>query len=546
MGRIIAYLVVAYVAFVLFMTLLLSARLLLFLLLLLVFLFFRFRRGSWARYVHELEGPRALPWSRRELEPGPPPSATGRELQRLRGAAERLGREFPENRLENAALVSVLALYTHEPAEERERVEQEFDSWRDRFVAWRQRLADFGGAGDPTALEEERAALEAYVDELRRRAAEADELPQRALDEVTRAGALIEAARAACAGVSESSPLVERLDAAVAKHAEAWGAVGGEASRPMTARRLAAEATELAGAVQEEAVRVAALPGDVRHRLQELGPALEHMREELDLVEAEVRSAATSYAVSSWREIGGVGNAAREAVERAARLHAAAAEEAGSRHLERAARALDDAEAALAEAERLRGAIDAHLRKLETAALEARERVVSAEKEVDRAQGREPDERVERAAELVREARAKLEGERPDWLAIVELSDRAAELARGAGAAPEPAADDRSVAEARARAEEARETALAWAIVAPAAAEHEHALLEEANQLFREASDDPTERAIERFAAAEQAAEAFTARVQARRGPKGGREEAAPQLGHALVWDLAVRFSTRG
>lgn len=313
----------------------------------------------------------------------------------------------------------------------------------------------------------------------------------------------------------------------------------------MTARRLAAEATELAAAVQEEAARVAALPGDVRHRLQELGSALEHMREELDLVEAEVRSAATSYAVSSWREIGGVGNAAREAVERAARLHDAAAEDAEALHLERAARALEDADAALAEAERLRGAIRAHLDKLETAALEARERVVSAEKEVDGAQGREPDERVERAAELVREARAKLESERPDWLAIVELSDRAAELARGA-AAPEPAAHDRSIAEAKARAEEARETALAWAIVAPAAAEHEHALLEEANQFFREASDDPTERAIERFAAAEQAAEAFTARVQARRGPKGSRDDAAPQLGHALVWDLAVRFSTRG
>lgn len=230
MGRIIAYLVVAYVAFVLFMTLLLSARLLLFLLLLLVFLLFRFRRGSWARYAYELDGLRGLPWARRELEPGPPPGATGRELHRLRGAAERLGREFPENRLENTALVSVLALYAHEPPEERERVEQEFDSWRGRFLAWRQRVADFGADGDLTALEEERAALEAYVDELRSRAAQADDLPQRALDEVTRAGALIEAARAACAGMSESSALVERLDAAAAKHAER-GPLSGERRR---------------------------------------------------------------------------------------------------------------------------------------------------------------------------------------------------------------------------------------------------------------------------------------------------------------------------
>jgi hypothetical protein len=83
---------------------------------------------------------------------------------------------------------------------------------------------------------------------------------------------------------------------------------------------------------------------------------------------------------------------------------------------------------------------------------------------------------------------------------------------------------------------------MAGAIVAPAAADAERAMLEEAGRLYGEAVAAGSAAA---FAAAEAAAEAFVARVQQRRGLKGGREEAAPQLGHALVWDLAVRFSTR-
>jgi hypothetical protein len=526
-GRILVYVVVGYVVFAVVMSALVSVP---WLLLLFGLLFFAFsRRGrSWTSYARELVGPRAG-----ELQ-----AATPDQAGRLRGASERLAPEFPEDRLENAALVSVLAPYAYEPAEERGRVEREFDSWRERFVAWRRRVEELGADASLEELVQEQAALETYVAELHRRATEADELPQRALDEVTRAGELIEAARA---GLPEDAPgLSERLDVAAATHADAWAAVGGDAPRPVTALRLAAEAVKVAEAVQAEAARAAGLPDDVRRRLQELAPAIERMRDGLDVVEAEVRGAASTYAVSSWREIGGVGGAARDALERATRLHRAAAEDAASQDLaclERAARALDEASAALDDAGRLRAAIDAHLRKLETAALEARELVVAAEKEVDRAQGSEPDQRVERAADLVRQARAGLESERPDWLAIVELADRAAELARGTGTGAEPPADA-----AQARAAEAHETAMAWAIVAPAAADAERAMLEEAGRLYGEAVAAGSAAA---FAAAEAAAEAFVARVQQRRGLKGGREEAAPQLGHALVWDLAVRFSTR-
>jgi hypothetical protein len=533
-GRILVYVVVGYVVFAVVMSALVSVP---WLLLLLVLLFFAFSRrsGSWTSYARELVGPRAG-----ELQ------ATPDQVGRLRSASQRLAPEFPDDRLENPALVAVLAPYAYEPPEERERVEQEFDSWRERFVAWRRRVEEFGTNASLDELVQEQSALEAYVAELRKRAAAADDLPQRALDEVTRAGELIRGARAS---LREDAPgLAERLDAAGAKHAEAWAAVGGDAPRPVTALRLAAEAVKVAVAVQAEAARAAGLPDDVRRRLQELAPAIERMRDGLDVVEAEVRGAASTYAVSSWREIGGVGGAARDALERAERLHRAAAEDAASQdpaRLERAARALDEVSAALEDAERLRSAIDAHLRKLETAALEARERVVAAEKEVDRAQGSEPDQRVERAADLARQARAGLESERPDWLAIVELADRAAELARGTGAGAEPPSGvlQQPLDEAKARAAEAHETALAWAIVAPAAADLERLMLEEADRLYREAVETGSAAA---FSAAEAAAEAFVARVQRRRGLKGGRDDAAPSpLGHALVWDLAVRFSTR-
>lgn len=568
MGRILVYLVVGYVALIVFMSVLTAAPWLLFLLIALIVVFFR-RNESRPRYAGELPGLLALPWNRRELESAPRPGEAERAIGRLRGAAERLAAEFPENRLENPALVAVLALYAHEPQEERDRLEHEFDSWQGRFLAWRQRLQELHGfppQAELTPLADEQAALETYVAELRGRAAEADELPQRALDEVTRAGALITTAREAWKRLPDAadvSALAEQLDVAAAGHADAWAAVGGDAPRPLTALRLAGEAAKLAEAVQQEASRLAGLPEGVRRRLQELAPSIAQMRDGLDLVEAEVRSAASAYAVSSWREISGVGSAAREAVERAARLHEAAAEDACSEdpaRLDRAARSLDEVAAALEDAERLRAAIQAHLQKLEAAALEARERVVAAEKEVDQAwsatQALGEGQRLERAAELVRQARAGLGSAQPDWLAIVELADRAAELARGAGsglAEPELPADalHRTLAEVKVRAADARETALAWALVAPATADMEHALLEEANRLYSEALEAEgapatVERAIAAYSAAEEAAQAFAARVQARRGPKGDRQDAPPPLGHALVWDLAIRFSTRG
>ena len=76
------------------------------------------------------------------------------------------------------------------------------------------------------------------------------------------------------------------------------------------------------------------------------------------------------------------------------------------------------------------------------AALDGRERLLAAEKEVDEAwaelAGRPGTdggaELPERAGELAREARSELDETKPDWLKVSELADRSLALARRARA----------------------------------------------------------------------------------------------------------------
>ena len=99
-----------------------------------------------------------------------------------------------------------------------------------------------------------------------------------------------------------------------------------------------------------------------------------------------------------------------------------------------------EAFAALDEAGALAARVAEHLDRLEQAALEGRERLLAAEKEIDEAwaelAGRPGTDRgaelLERAGELANEARSQLDEAKPDWLKVSELADRSLALARRA------------------------------------------------------------------------------------------------------------------
>ena len=171
----------------------------------------------------------------------------------------------------------------------------------------------------------------------------------------------------------------------------AAGTPSGSLGDAQSARALSeslADAAGLAEDAQRRAARVSELPEEVARRLRELEGAIETLTADLGRVRAEFETAASSYAPSSWREIGGVGQAATQDLERARRLHDSAARVAESGEpdrLERAEHELREASLAVADAARLRQAIEEHLEKLEAAAVEGRAIVLRAEQEIDRA-----------------------------------------------------------------------------------------------------------------------------------------------------------------
>ena len=503
--------------------------------------------------------------------------------------ARRLEAAFPEDPLENAALVSVLGAYLHEPPEERQSVEDEYRRQRERLLALMrkvQRLRSPHGLDtdglrtwlqDAAELDAGLSAIEAYVAEIQTRAEATEELPQKALEHATRAGDLLATARttAASAGAGRGSvhALSARLAEAETKHRESWNALKKGEERPLTALRLADEAAALAEDVRQDAARIAALPKDLERRLSELTTSIEQVQTDLARVESEFESAVESYAPSCWHEIGGVGHAARRAVARATRLRESAArraESASAAELERAAREADEAGLAVADAARLGEAIERHLAKLETAAVDARAHVVGAEQEIDRAwsavhdeAGGGNDEVLRRAAELVQQARAGLATAQPDWLTIVELADRGAALARNArvgrsSSTAEALASRRFALEhAKARAKEARDSAWAQAIVRPATAEAAPALLDATEDTYQAAlgaeaavtgasSPDGITAATAAFEEAERAANAFSRAVEGLEDAPAGQHQAGDvHVAHTLVWDLKVTRTTR-
>ena len=164
--RIVLYIVCGYVALVLLSSALYTGPGSLPLLVLAGIAFFLYRSGRL--------------WALRPCLPaaGRPPSfaSSGREkalaearrlARRFDGAKRRLPAALPEDPLENDALVAVLALYLHEPAEARASVENEYLARREEFLAWRQRARLLGSpqrldAGDLGVwLEEARSSMPA-------------------------------------------------------------------------------------------------------------------------------------------------------------------------------------------------------------------------------------------------------------------------------------------------------------------------------------------------------------------------------------------------
>ena len=558
--KIVLYIVCGYVALVLLSSALYTGPGSLPLLVLAGIAFFLYRSGRL----------RALrPWSAGRVTPtlvSPPPVVEETALaealrfaRRFDGAERRLPAALPEDPLENDALVAVLALYLHEPAEARTSVENEdLGVWLD----------------EARELDAGLSAVEAYLADIQRRADAAEGMTEQALDRLTRAGDAISAAGTPSGSLADAQSeraLSESLADAEAKYAEAWSAMEKGKERPVTAIRLADEAAGLAEDVQRRAARVSGLPEEVARRLRELETSIETLTADLGRVRAEFETAASSYAPSSWREIGGVGQAAAQDLERARRLHESAARVAESGEpdrLERAEHELREASLAVADAARLRQAIEEHLEKLEAAAVEGRAIVLRAEQEIDRTwatvhergdSGSE-NELLRRAAELVQRARDGLARPQPDWLAIVELADRASRLAREARAATTRAMaglESLRVAleDAKARAKDSRDSAWAQAIVKPATADGAPSLLEATEESYQAAvrleaslgespDEDSLEGALAAFEEAHRMAAGFLRAAASLEDGAAPEEAGDAHAAHALVWELDLPRTT--
>jgi hypothetical protein len=523
----------------------------------------------------------------------PPPSDDAfadalRYARRFEGGERRLAAALPEDPLESPALVAVLASYLHEPPAARASVEEEYRGQRERLLAWRRRTQLLGSPhlledgllgswlAEAKELDAELSAMERYVAEIENRAETSQGLADQALEAATRAGEVLATARVSATAVPDAESaraLNERLDVAEAKHREAWSALEKGKERPVTALRLADEAAAVADDVTQQAARIAGLPAEIERRLSELETSLEQVQADLERVHDEFDAAAASYAPSCWHEIGGVGHAARRAMDRARRLRESAArlaDSGDSGELGRAERELEEARVALADAVRLREAIERHLAKLETAAVEGRERVVRAEQEIDRAwsaarrraDAAAGEDLLRRASDLVAQAREGLAKPQPDWLTIVELADRAAALARETdSSAPRTAARSElprvALERVKARAKEARDSAWAHAIVRPTTAEVAPALLEAAEEAYQAAlraersaggatEGDGLAAAVAAFEEAERAATAFCREVESLEDAEPVRAEAREgHAAHTIVWDLKLRGTIR-
>jgi hypothetical protein len=444
-----------------------------------------------------------------------------RELPRTSAAVrlDALERDLPEDPLASPLLLDLAPLYEHEPSEERARLDEEYRTERARLVACRQALE----RGEP--IDAEVGRVERYVAELRAVVSSAGDDPvESALVATGRAReALTEAHRVVDALDPQHQDVGLPLAAADAALREADGAFAEGRERPLLALRRAAEAERAAHGVARRARRLRGLPIELEHRLDEFDRAAARTERELVRMAENFRIATQQYAPACWTEVRGAAAAAEHAVERARSCRAAATGMSASEP-DSAKEELDDAFTALNRARSLIEAVDTHLARLERASLAARDRVAAAERTLQAARtgGDVAEATVADAEAIVARAHEELAEPQPDWLRVVELADQAEDLV-GAAAATRMAEDQLAgvLADARTRAERARDAAWAQGLVTEELDSTVRPMLDQMERVYQEAvtadtaadDRDGIRRAIEAYELAEERARATRRQV---------------------------------
>jgi hypothetical protein len=339
----------------------------------------------------------------------------------LEGRLRRLQARLPADPLASDAIVNAWSVHSGDPAADA-RLRETYDQVRGSVVEVQGALEAGGDAGRSTRLQAKLDQVEGYLRAVDLLAAHEPELLEQALSEHAEARSLVDGA-----GLP-----VDRLLAADAKLQGAREAMRRAEERPVDAIRLANEAEQIVVDAAEDA----------------------SLAKRLDATEAALHAAERRHAPAALAETRGLPDVARG-------------------HLERGALRAAHATLDLAEA---------HLSALERAAVSARPKLEAAEEAVDAAFSR-GDESAARASELTGQARAQLDADRPDWLEIEALAERALRIV------DEPLQVDVPVplGVARSRAEEAREEVWAWALTAGPRADAARAVAEQVDALLDEA-----------------------------------------------------------
>jgi hypothetical protein len=376
-------------------------------------------------------------WLARSYRKGPGASL----VHELQEQLDRLAERLPADPLSSVAIVSAWGLHTKD-AEAGDRLRREYESTRSTVEEMQRELdvvRQSGAARRHERLEAKLARVQDYVRSIDVLAAHEPELVEQAIAEHAEAAESIDLARRTGADVEE-------LIAADAKLQGAREALRRDEERPLDAIRLAEQAEQLAAA----AVRRGALPSE-----------LEAVRDRLAGAEDGLGTAMLRHAPSALAELRGLPALAREQLERASTGDSAA----------------------LAAARATIQRIESHLTDLERSAATARPTLEAAEQAVDAAVAR-GGAAASRAAELTAEARAMLREDRPDWLEISALADRAL-LLLGEERQPQPLDDAGSASE---RARSIRDDVWSWALTSSPQADAAHAVAVQVDRLLDEAT----------------------------------------------------------
>lgn len=422
---------------------------------------------------------------------------------RFQERLQRLDERLPEDPLDSSAIVSAWSLHLHDP-EATDRLQATYKAMRDVVSEARVELET--GREEPSdsaaercrRLETKLADVQDYLRAVDLIAEREPELVETAIAEHAQAAEVLDLAR-------RSGAATDELVAADARLQGARVALRQSQERPLDALRLA-----------EEAERIAVEAAGTSERRRALPHALEAARSELAAARAALAAAAERHPPSALAEIRGLPSLAAEELERAA-----ASEDYST----------------LGGAQAMTRRVQAHLGALERAAATARPRLEAAEEAVDAGLGR-GTAAAARAAQLTNDARLQFEQEKPDWLEITALAERALRLLDESEAAQKEAPRPTSAAELQAvreRARSAREDVWAWALTtgpraeaASVAAEHVERLLEEAER----AEADDTERAAAIYARAATLAQAAAEEAESAR--PGAQETHAPDVWQRL------------